>query len=118
MENQKRHEQPTNSVRRSLKRKLEDEFIVDRKITSSDDAAQQDLVSEVRAQVEILDSTFSSNESDRALVKRSIHILSELAKNGMNLRLICFYVSISRFSVHIPFYESRYNVSVVFNLWW
>ncbi|CAI9262229.1 unnamed protein product [Lactuca saligna] len=79
--NQKRHEQPTNSVRRSLKRKLEDEFIVDRKITSSDDATQQDLLSEVRAQVKILDYTFSSNGSDRALVKRSIHILSELAKN-------------------------------------
>ncbi|KVI03944.1 Armadillo [Cynara cardunculus var. scolymus] len=88
MENQKRHEQPTNSVRRSLKRKLEDEFIVDRKITSSDDAAQQDLVSEVRAQVEILDSTFSSAEADRALVKRSIHILSELAKNEDIVNLI------------------------------
>ncbi|MFS7901939.1 hypothetical protein Hanom_Chr01g00005451 [Helianthus anomalus] len=82
--NNKRHEQPTNSVRRSLKRKLEDEFIVDRNlIASSDDAAQQDLASHVRAQVQILDSTFSSLESDRAVVKRSIHILSELAKNGM-----------------------------------
>ncbi|KAJ0946377.1 putative chromatin remodeling & transcription regulator BTB-POZ family [Helianthus annuus] len=81
--NNKRHEQPTNSVRRSLKRKLEDEFIADRNlIASSDDAAQQDLASHVRAQVQILDSTFSSLESDRALVKRSIHILSELAKNG------------------------------------
>ncbi|KAL8214942.1 hypothetical protein R6Q57_004391 [Mikania cordata] len=88
MENQKRHEQPSNSVRRSLKRKLEDEFIVDRKITSSDDVAQQDLVSEVRAQVEILDSTFSSLEADRALVKRSIHILSELAKNEDIVNLI------------------------------
>ncbi|KAK9057303.1 hypothetical protein SSX86_022138 [Deinandra increscens subsp. villosa] len=89
MENQKRHEQPTNSVRRSLKRKLEDEFIADRKITSSDDAAaQQDLASEVRAQVEILDSNFSSVEADRALVKRSIHILSELAKNEDIVNLI------------------------------
>ncbi|KAJ0620977.1 putative chromatin remodeling & transcription regulator BTB-POZ family [Helianthus annuus] len=80
--NNKRHEQPTNSVRRSLKRKLEDEFIADRNlIASSDDAAQQDLASHVRAQVQILDSTFSSLESDRAVVKRSIHILSELAKN-------------------------------------
>lgn len=96
--NNKRHEQPTNSVRRSLKRKLEDDFIIDRKLTSSDDfTSQQDLVSEVRAQVEILDSTFSSIESDRALVKRSIHILSELAKNGtvvefMNFCLILFVI--------------------------
>ncbi|KAI3829678.1 hypothetical protein L1987_03806 [Smallanthus sonchifolius] len=88
MENQKRHEQPTNSVRRSLKRKLEDEFIVDRKITSSDDAFQQDLASEVRSQVEILDSNFSSLEADRAFVKRSIHILSELAKNEDVVNLI------------------------------
>ncbi|KAL9993842.1 putative chromatin remodeling & transcription regulator BTB-POZ family [Helianthus debilis subsp. tardiflorus] len=85
--NNKRHEQPTNSVRRSLKRKLEDEFIADRNlIASSDDAAQQDLASHVRAQVQILDSTFSSLESDRALVKRSIHILSELAKNVFVLK--------------------------------
>ncbi|XP_071721363.1 ARM REPEAT PROTEIN INTERACTING WITH ABF2-like [Rutidosis leptorrhynchoides] len=100
MENQKQsHEQPTNSVRRSLKRKLEDEFIIGRTITSSDHhhhhhlhhdviSAQQDLVSQVRSQVQILDSNFSPEESDRALVKRSIHILSELAKNEDIVNLI------------------------------
>jgi len=72
-----------------LKRKLEDEFIADRNITSSDDAAQpQDLASQVRAQVQILDSTFSSAEPDRAIVKRAIHILSELAKNEDIVNLI------------------------------
>ncbi|KAJ0946376.1 putative armadillo-like helical protein [Helianthus annuus] len=75
MDNQKCHEQTTNS--RSSKRKLDDEFIV----TSSDETTQQDLASHVRAQVRILDSTVSSLEADRAIVKHSIHILSELAKN-------------------------------------
>ncbi|KAK1426674.1 hypothetical protein QVD17_15351 [Tagetes erecta] len=90
MENQKHHEheQPTNSARRSLKRKLEEEFTLDPNITSSDDASQQDLVSQVLAQVEIIDSTFSPAEADRALVKRSVHILSELAKNEDIVNLI------------------------------
>ncbi|XP_076934594.1 ARM REPEAT PROTEIN INTERACTING WITH ABF2-like [Bidens hawaiensis] len=78
---QQRHEQPTNSVRRSLKRKLEDEFI-------SSSSAPQDLLSQVRLQVQILDSTLSSAEPDRALVKRSIHILSELSKNEDIVNLI------------------------------
>lgn len=42
----------------------------------------QDLVREVRTQVEILDSTFSAIEADRASAKRATQILSELAKNG------------------------------------
>ncbi|KAI7736557.1 hypothetical protein M8C21_015790 [Ambrosia artemisiifolia] len=92
MESNKQHEQPTTSVRRSLKRKLEDEFLLDRSITtSSDDSSsvvQQDLASEVLSQVHILHSTSSSSESDRALIKRSIHILSELAKNEDIVNLI------------------------------
>ncbi|KAI3676410.1 hypothetical protein L1987_86017 [Smallanthus sonchifolius] len=88
MENQKRHEQPSNSVRRSLKRKLDDEFTVDRTIKSSDDATQQDLASEVLAQVQIIVSTFSPAEADRALVKRSVYIFSELAKNEDIVNLI------------------------------
>ena len=81
--NQKHHEQPTNSARRSLKRKLEEDFKKDCKIVSllSHDA-HQDLVREVKEQVEILDSVFSSTEADRASAKRAIHVLSELAKNG------------------------------------
>ena len=65
---------------------------MDRRITSSDDASQHDLVSEIRGEIKIINSALSSNEADHALVKRSIHILSELMKNGMNLLLIllCF----------------------------
>lgn len=87
MENQsqKRHEQlPSSSAaRRSLKRKLDEDFEDDRKIEDvSTGDANQDLVREVRTQVEILESTFSAIEADRASAKRAIQILSELAKNG------------------------------------
>ncbi|XP_076922483.1 uncharacterized protein LOC143584283 [Bidens hawaiensis] len=85
--NHNRHEQP---VTESLKRKLEDEeelIIANQKVTSTtDDAA---LLSEVRAQVQILNSfTFSSLEADRALLKRSIRVLKELANNEENVDLI------------------------------
>ncbi|KAJ0734895.1 putative chromatin remodeling & transcription regulator BTB-POZ family [Helianthus annuus] len=85
MENQNRHEQPSTSARRSLKRKLEDELTADRNITSLIDVT---LASEVLAQVQIIDSNFSSDEADRALVKRSVHFLSELAKNEDIVNLI------------------------------
>uniref|UniRef100_A0A3Q7H5S6 BTB domain-containing protein n=1 Tax=Solanum lycopersicum TaxID=4081 RepID=A0A3Q7H5S6_SOLLC len=82
MENQaKRSKQSSSSGRRSLKRKLEGDFEDDRKVSSHDDDAHQDLASEVRTQVEILDSTFSSTEADRASAKTAIHVLCELAKN-------------------------------------
>ncbi|CAH1450304.1 unnamed protein product [Lactuca virosa] len=81
-EDRRRHEQPTNSGRRSLKRKLEDELIVDHKFSFTDAVSQQDLLYEIHAQVEVLDSTFSSSEADRALVKCSLHALSEFAKNA------------------------------------
>ncbi|MFS7888878.1 putative chromatin remodeling & transcription regulator BTB-POZ family [Helianthus anomalus] len=85
MENQNCHEQPSTSARRSLKRKLEDELTADRNITSLIDVT---LASEVLAQVQIIDSNFSSDEADRSLVKRSVHILSELAKNEDIVNLI------------------------------
>ncbi|XP_051120615.1 ARM REPEAT PROTEIN INTERACTING WITH ABF2 [Andrographis paniculata] len=66
----------STSSRRSLKRKLDDEFSVE-----SPSDIQQDLVREVRAQVEILEATFSFSEKDRASAKRAIHVLSELSKN-------------------------------------
>ncbi|KAL3517573.1 hypothetical protein ACH5RR_020162 [Cinchona calisaya] len=87
MENQsqKRREQLSSSsaARRSLKRKLDEDFEDDdRKIDAlSPPHAHQDLVREVRTQVEVLDSVFSSIETDRASAKRAIQILSELAKN-------------------------------------
>lgn len=85
MENQKRHEQlPSSSAaRRSLKRKFDEDFEDDRRIDDvSTGDVNQDLVREVRTQVEILDSTFSAIEADRASAKRATQILSELAKNG------------------------------------
>ncbi|KAK6135040.1 hypothetical protein DH2020_031218 [Rehmannia glutinosa] len=70
--------------RRSLKRKLDDEFGEDRGRIGGESPSetQQDLVCEIRTQVEILDSAFSSAEQDRSSAKRAIHVLSELAKNG------------------------------------
>lgn len=85
MENQKRHEQlPSSSAeRRSLKRKFDEDFEDDGRIDDvSTGDVNQDLVREVRTQVEILDSTFSAIEADRASAKRATQILSELAKNG------------------------------------
>ncbi|KAK4376279.1 hypothetical protein RND71_006956 [Anisodus tanguticus] len=79
MENQAKQSKQSSSSRRSLKRKVDEDFEDDnRKVSSSHD---EDLVPEIRTQVEILESTFSSNEADRASAKRAIHVLSEFAKN-------------------------------------
>ncbi|KAK3019607.1 hypothetical protein RJ639_005026 [Escallonia herrerae] len=80
MENQKRPEQPPSSTRRSLKRKLEGDF-EEHSPKLAKVAPHQDLALEVRSQVEILDSASSSIEPDRASVKRSIRVLTVLAKN-------------------------------------
>ncbi|KAK6164672.1 hypothetical protein DH2020_001536 [Rehmannia glutinosa] len=88
MENQgetsgRRHREqssPTSSSsRRSLKRKLDEEF--DGDTGRAGDRSPQDLVREVRAQVEILDSAFSSAEKDRLAAKNAINVLSDLARN-------------------------------------
>lgn len=88
-----RHEQPTNSVRRSLKRKLEDEFIITNNITSSssdDVTVSPDLVNQVALQVQILESEQDDEDDDdyRLVVKDAIRILSDLAKNENNVNLI------------------------------
>lgn len=72
------------SSRRSLKRKLDEECGDDRGSVGGESppGSHQDLVHEIRTQVEILDSVFSSAEQDRASAKRAVHVLSELAKNG------------------------------------
>ncbi|CAA0815531.1 ARM REPEAT PROTEIN INTERACTING WITH ABF2 [Striga hermonthica] len=69
--------------RRSLKRKLDEEFGDDQVRIGGESASdsQRDLANEIRTQVEILDSSFSYAEQDRAAAKRAIHVLSELAKN-------------------------------------
>lgn len=87
MENQcqKRHEllPSSSAARRSLKRKLDEDFGDDRKIDAlSPRDDHQDLAGDIRTQVEILQSSFSSIEADRAAAKRAIQILSDFAKNG------------------------------------
>ncbi|CAL5427725.1 unnamed protein product [Camellia sinensis] len=96
MENQKRRELPTSSARKNLKRKLDEDFERDRKIaTLSPHDANQDLILDVRTQLEILDSTFSSIDADRAAAKHAIHVLSEFAKNEefVNVIVDCGAVS-------------------------
>lgn len=90
MENQNQNsgrrlrEQSSSTSRRSLRRKLDDESGEDRGRIGGESSpdSHQDLVREIRTQVEILDSASSSAEQDRASAKRAIHILSEHAKNG------------------------------------
>ncbi|KAK4407138.1 arm repeat protein interacting with a [Sesamum angolense] len=92
MENRKqnsgrrRREQPSStslSSRRSVKRKLGEEFDKDcgRAGDESPVDSHQDIVREVRTQVDILDSAFSYAEEDRAAAKKATSVLSELAKN-------------------------------------
>ncbi|XP_031122806.1 ARM REPEAT PROTEIN INTERACTING WITH ABF2-like [Ipomoea triloba] len=84
MENLRRSEHCSSSTsKKSLKRKLDEDFEDDRLriVSLSPEDAHQDIVREVRTQVEILGASFSSAEPDRASSKRAIHILSELAKN-------------------------------------
>ncbi|PWA58121.1 ARM repeat protein interacting with ABF2 [Artemisia annua] len=81
--------QINNTVRRSIKRKLEDSFTVidsldDDSSSSSQQQQDDDLLIEIRELIEVLES----NSSDRALTKRSIQILSELAKNEDNVDLL------------------------------
>ncbi|KAL5541614.1 hypothetical protein UlMin_009324 [Ulmus minor] len=82
MELQRRQDQCSLQERKGQKRKLEEEIDDDREISvppSGD--ARRALLSEVSSQVEILNSTFSWNDSDRAAAKRATHVLAELAKN-------------------------------------
>ncbi|KAL1832844.1 hypothetical protein ACET3Z_002495 [Daucus carota] len=87
MEKQKkRPEQPSSSGRKSLKRKLEEDFEDDRDVFSL--TCDQDLLLEIRAQVQILENTFSSIEADRASAKRAIHVISEFAKTEEYVNMI------------------------------
>lgn len=69
--------------RKGQKRKLDQEDVEEdhREISAPSADARQALLSEVSAQVHILNSTFSWSESDRAAAKRATHVLAELAKN-------------------------------------
>ncbi|KAJ0052273.1 hypothetical protein Pint_03329 [Pistacia integerrima] len=76
----------TISTRRSLKRKLEQDFQEDKadrnfSILSSNGDIYKDLVKDICAHVDVLNSSFSSAEADRAAAKRAANSLVELAKN-------------------------------------
>ena len=82
MESQRRQDQCLQE-RKGQKRKLENELgDEDREISVPSGDARQALLTEVSAQVNILNSAFSWTEADRAAAKRATHVLAELAKNG------------------------------------
>lgn len=68
-----------SSARKSLKRKLEQEFGEDRQ---PQPYPLVELMRDVKAQVSVLNSALSSSEADRAAAKRAVHVLTEFAKNG------------------------------------
>ncbi|KAI4317785.1 hypothetical protein L6164_025627 [Bauhinia variegata] len=82
MELQRRQDQSVPE-RKGQKRKLEEEYEEEREISAAPPTgdARVALLAEVSAQVDILDSTFSWKEADRAAAKRATHVLAELAKN-------------------------------------
>ncbi|KAL5561677.1 hypothetical protein UlMin_031424 [Ulmus minor] len=85
------------SARRSLKRKLEQEFQEDQQLEQPKDRKipslqpqdpHQDLIRDVRMHIRVLEIAFSSRESDRLQAKRSTHALSEMAKNEEDVDVI------------------------------
>ncbi|KAL9410557.1 hypothetical protein AB3S75_044347 [Citrus x aurantiifolia] len=89
-----RRQGPSVPERKGQKRKLDEETVIgdqqqqmqQREISSSSAGtsssdARQALLSEVSAQVNVLNTTFSWLEADRAAAKRATHVLAELAKN-------------------------------------
>ncbi|KAI9117638.1 hypothetical protein K1719_011804 [Acacia pycnantha] len=78
--------------RRSLKRNRKQEFAEEGAVHPTTDCkvlalepqqSHQDLLSEVVAQVTILNSSLSSSQSDRLAAKRAAHLLYELAENEL-----------------------------------
>ncbi|XP_057959324.1 ARM REPEAT PROTEIN INTERACTING WITH ABF2 isoform X1 [Malania oleifera] len=67
--------------RKGQKRKLEEEIETDREKSLPAGDAHQALLCEIRAQVKVLNTSFSWKEADRAAAKRATHVLAELAKN-------------------------------------
>lgn len=92
---------PSSAVRRSLKRKLEQQFeeeSVDqpssphrKPLVLPPRMSHQDFLSEVASQVAFLNSCSSSSESDRFAAKHAAHVLCELAKNGNFLSLLIIF---------------------------
>ncbi|OAY55802.1 ARM REPEAT PROTEIN INTERACTING WITH ABF2 [Manihot esculenta] len=84
MEPQRSQQDQGLPERKGQKRKLEEEIEEEQREISPAATfgdARQALLHEVAAQVNILNSTFSWNEADRAAVKRATHVLAEFAKN-------------------------------------
>ncbi|KAG6426891.1 hypothetical protein SASPL_111129 [Salvia splendens] len=104
-----REQSASPSSRRSLKRKLEEEYGEDRVSVGGEDrasvggespaASQQDLIRDIKAQVEILDAVFSASEQDRASAKHAIHVLSELAKNAVSCGMV---IEMSGDYIYVP----------------
>jgi hypothetical protein len=82
-----RHQSHCLSERKGQKRKLDQDFPDERQISAPPPTADEraSLLTEVVNQVNILDSTFTWNESDRAAAKRATHALADLAKNGNSM---------------------------------
>lgn len=81
MEMEMEREILVNSVIKSMKRKANVEFKLDPKIKSN-----------IRAQIAVLNSSFSSTRADREIVNRSVSILSDLSENGMNTSFDLFSI--------------------------
>ncbi|GAB4843425.1 hypothetical protein Ancab_013387 [Ancistrocladus abbreviatus] len=84
MESNGWQDKENSNDRKGQKRKLDYHFEDGRENAtppSSGDDDRRALMSEVSAQVNILQNTFSWREADRAAAKRASHVLSELAKN-------------------------------------
>lgn len=84
------------SERKGQKRKLEEEIEEKQREISAAvpfGDAREALLYEVTAQVNILNSTFSWNEADRAAAKRATHVLAEFAKNGNSSTSLVLYIS-------------------------
>ncbi|XP_057800870.1 ARM REPEAT PROTEIN INTERACTING WITH ABF2-like [Salvia miltiorrhiza] len=73
------------ATRRSLRRKLNEAGTADH---HSPLDLHQELVCQIRAQLEILDSAFSSTEESRESAKNALAVLSELAKNENAVNVI------------------------------
>ncbi|XP_047941928.1 ARM REPEAT PROTEIN INTERACTING WITH ABF2-like isoform X2 [Salvia hispanica] len=101
--NSGKYHREQSSSRRSLKRKLNEERCEDRGCVGGESpvASQQDLMRDIQAQVEILDSVFSASERDRASAKHAIHVLSELAKNEDMVNLIVDYAAVPVLVKHL-----------------
>jgi hypothetical protein len=84
-------------TRKSSKRKLEQDFEHENqsrhKIPATDGfETHQKLTSSIQSLVDILNSTFSSLEADRAAAKRATSALSQIAKNGTLFIFLDFFI--------------------------